>query len=48
MDMRNMNGGSLIAVLQDYLFYWFPYHGWIEEEDSEDTTRAGEPTNQME
>jgi hypothetical protein len=35
MDMRNMKGGSLIAILQDYLLYGFAYHDWIEEEDSE-------------
>ncbi len=28
-------GRSLIAILQDYLLYGFPYHDWIEEEDSE-------------
>ncbi len=46
MEVRNINGGYLISVLQDYLLYGFPYHDWIEEEDSEwsdEGRRADQP-----
>jgi hypothetical protein len=48
MEVRNINGGSLISVLKDYLLYGFPYHDWIEEEDSEWADEGDEPTSQME
>ncbi len=41
MEVRNINGGSLISVLQDYLLYGFAYHDWIEEEDSEWSDKGG-------
>ncbi len=41
LDMRNMNGGSLIAILEGYLLYGFAYHDWIEEEDSEWSDEGG-------
>ncbi len=34
-------GGSLIAILQDYLLYGLPYHDWIEEKDSEWADEGG-------
>ncbi len=36
-------GGSSIAVLQDYLLYGYPYHDWIEEEDSKWSDKCGWP-----
>jgi hypothetical protein len=41
MDMRNMNGAIFDAILRSYLLYGFPYHDWIEEEDSEWSDEGG-------